>query len=94
LFSEPIAFASAIGRPDLATDFGVIRSSFRTPEEINDNPVTAPSKRIEQLFPKFEKPIHGTFGAIKIGIEKIRTECPLFSDWLRQIEKLADGAAT
>jgi hypothetical protein len=94
LFSEPFAFASAIGRPDLTDDFSAIRSGFRSPEEINDSPITAPSKRIEQLFPEFEKPIHGTFGALEIGIDKIRTECPLFSGWLGQIESLAGGAAT
>jgi hypothetical protein len=92
LFSEPSDFASAIGRPYLALELLKIRDKFRSPEEINDSPVTAPSKRIEGLYPEFEKPIHGTFGAIEIGIEKIRTECPLFSDWLRQIENLAGGA--
>jgi hypothetical protein len=92
LFSDPSHFASALGRPYLSDDLLKIRNKFRSPEEINDSPLTAPSKRIEELYPAFEKPIHGIFGAIEIGIEKIRTECPLFSDWLRHIEKLADGA--
>lgn len=92
LFSEPRDFASAIGRPSLSVELLKIRNKFRSPEEINDSPDTAPSKRIEELYPEFEKPIHGTFGAIEIGIEKIRTECPLFSDWLKQIENLAGGA--
>jgi hypothetical protein len=89
LFSESNAFASAIGYPALANDFNAIRSKFRSPEEINDSPITAPSKRIEDLFPEFEKPLHGTFGTMEIGIEKIRAECPLFSGWLGQIENLA-----
>jgi Domain of unknown function (DUF4276) len=92
LFSEPSDFASAIGRPDLSDDLRDIRNSFRSPEEINDSPVTAPSKRIEYLYPEFEKPIHGTFGTLEIGIDKIRTECPLFSGWLGQIENLTGGA--
>jgi hypothetical protein len=92
LFSDPSDFASALGRPYLSDDLLKIRNKFRSPEEINDSPLTAPSKRIEELYPEFEKPIDGIFGAIEIGIKKIRTECPLFSDWLRHIEKLADGA--
>ncbi len=88
LFSEAYAFASAIGCPSLANVFHSIRSSFRSPEEINDSPDSAPSKRIEEMFPEFQKPIHGTFGAIEIGIEKIRSQCQLFSEWLAKIEKL------
>ena len=93
LFSEPNSFASAIGRSDLSDAFAKIRSGFRSPEEINDSSTTAPSKRIAELFSGFEKPIHGTFGAIEIGLEKIRQECPLFSGWLATIESLG-GATT
>lgn len=94
LFSEPNSLASAIGRFDLSDSFTEIRSRFTTPEEINDCSTTAPSKRIEALFPGFEKPIHCTFGALEIGLKKIRKECPLFSGLLTAIENLSAGAAT
>lgn len=94
LFSEPESFASAIGRSDLSDSFAEIRSRFRSPEEINDSSTTAPSKRILALFSGFEKPTHGTFGAMEIGLEKIRQECPLFSGWLSAIENLSPGAST
>ncbi len=90
LFSDPRAFAASIGRPNLAERFATIRSEVGCPEEINDGLFTAPSKRIQGAFPEFEKPIHGTFGALEIGIDKIRTECPLFSNWLSAIESLPD----
>ena len=94
LFSEPSTFATSINCPELANDLAAIRSSFRSPEEINDSRTTAPSKRIEDLYPQFEKPIHGTFGAMEIGIDRIRTECPLFSSWLAAIENLPERVPT
>ncbi len=73
---------------ELTDSLEKIRHKFSSPEEINDSELTAPSKRIFALFPEFEKPIHGTFGAMEIGLEKIRQECPLFSQWLTKIESL------
>jgi hypothetical protein len=56
----------------------------------HDSSTTAPSKRIEALFPEFEKPTHGTFAAIEIGLQGIRQECPMFSRWLAAIENLTE----
>ena len=49
LFSDCDAFARGIFRPELGTDFQRIRDAFDSPEEIDDSPITAPSKRIELL---------------------------------------------
>jgi hypothetical protein len=49
LFSDCAAFGRGIYRPDLASGFQEIRDQFPTPEEIDDSPVTAPSKRVEAL---------------------------------------------
>ena len=46
LFSDPVNFAKGIEKPSLQIAFARIRNEFRTPEHINDNPKTAPSKRI------------------------------------------------
>jgi hypothetical protein len=46
LFSDPTRFGQGIGKPDLIAKFQEIRDQFTTPEEINDSPDTAPSKRI------------------------------------------------
>lgn len=86
LFSNCERFALAIGRSGLATDFETIRSSFATPEEINDSPVTAPSKRVEALVEGYQKPLYGTLAALEIGLEAIRAECPLFRNWLERLE--------
>jgi hypothetical protein len=60
LFSDCRKFAAGIGRPELAADFQRIRNLFSTPEEINDSPITTPSKRVEALMPGYEKPLLGS----------------------------------
>jgi hypothetical protein len=86
LFSDCQAFAEAIARPQFAQRFQNIRQQFATPEEINDSPVTAPSKRVEDLVAGYEKPLFGTLAAIKMGLDTIRSECPHFRAWLEQLE--------
>lgn len=86
LFSDCAAFSQAIGRPGLEAAFAKIRAGFPTPEEINDSPVTAPSKRVLDLVPGYEKPLLGSLAAIEIGLETIRRECPHFNDWISRLE--------
>jgi len=86
LFSDCQAFAEAIARPQLAQPFRDIRQQFSTPEEINDSPVTAPSKRVEELVSGYEKPLLGTLAALRMGLDRIRAECPHFRAWLDQLE--------
>ena len=86
LFSDCQAFADAIAQPRLAQPFGEIRQQFATPEEIDDSAITAPSKRVEALVAGYEKPLLGTLAALKIGLDKIRGECPHFRDWLDRLE--------
>ena len=87
LFSDAVRFGQGIGRPDLASKFQAIRDQFATPEEINDSPVTAPSKRIIDLVPGYEKPLMGTLAVLEIGLDAIRQECPLFRGWIERLEK-------
>lgn len=89
LFSDCAAFARGICRPDLEPSFSQIRESFATPEDIDDSPVTAPSKRVEELVRGYEKPLLGTLAILEIGLDPIRAECPHFAAWLRQLESLA-----
>lgn len=86
LFSDCYAFCNGIYRPDLEADLRAVRDSFNTPEEIDDHPETHPSKRIEVLYPDYEKPLHGTLAALEVGLDSIRAECPHFAHWLRRLE--------
>lgn len=87
LFSDAEKLGQGIGRPDLSSKFQAIRNEFATPEEINDSPLTAPSKRIIDLVPGYEKPLMGTLAVLEIGLDAIRQECPLFRGWLERLEQ-------
>ena len=86
LFSDCEAFARGIGRSDLAPSFQAIRNGFDNPEEIDDSPVTAPSKRIATLIPGYQKPTQGTLAVQEIGLDTIRAQCPHFREWLERLE--------
>ena len=86
LFSDCERFSRGIGRPELADAFQEIRDQFASPEEINDSPVTAPSKRVEQLVQGYQKPLYGLLAALEIGLDAIRRECPHFRTWLETLE--------
>ena len=88
LFSDCESFARGIGSPDLAPDFQAIRDEFASPEDIDDSPVTAPSKRIATLIPGYQKLDQGTLAIQAIGLDTIRAECPHFRAWLERLEGL------
>ena len=90
LFSDTGKFAHGIGIPAFGAEFQKIRSGFDSPEEINNNPNTAPSKRILQLYPAYkkQKPRLGRLAAQEIGLPAIRRECRLFDAWLKKLESL------
>lgn len=88
LFSDCSGLGVGIGRPDMIDKFQEIRDQFETPEEINDSPTSAPSKRLEDLVPGYEKPLHGTLAVLEIGLNSIRRECPHFNRWLTSLESL------
>jgi hypothetical protein len=88
LFSDPTAFAVGIKQPQLAPQFTAIRQAVPTPEDINNDPNTAPSKRIVRLYPGYNKVLEGSLAAESIGLARMRQECPHFRDWLQQIEAL------
>jgi hypothetical protein len=89
LFSDPEGFGRSIGKGDLSPSFQAIRNEFDTPEQINDSPDTAPSKRVLGLFPGYQKPLLGTLAAQDIGLDAIRRECAQFSDWIERLEDRA-----
>ena len=89
LFSDVTVFGKLLDRPlDLVEKLRAVRSSFPTPEEINDNKETHPSKRIQDLMPSYQKRVDGPFLAGSIGLSTIRTECPRFGRWIARLERL------
>lgn len=90
LFSDATAFAIIPNASQsLVQALRVIRSNFPTPEDINDSPTTAPSKRIESIIPRYRKVTFGSLVAAETGLDVIRSECPRFNTWVTRLESLA-----
>jgi len=87
LFTNPEEIAKKILPRKKASELQKIKQNFPTPEDINNNPSTAPSKRIEKIFPDYDKVADGPVIAQRIGLDAIRRECPHFNDWIEYIEK-------
>ena len=92
LFSDASAFSSSLFyvTTGVVDDLLAIRSRFDSPEDINDSPDSAPSKRIKKRIPRYQKVVAGSLVAGEIGLEKIRAECPRFRAWMRRLESLGD----
>lgn len=93
LFTAPpqiaeIAVDDEDRRQSAAAALQAIAASFPSPEDIDDSPETAPSKRILREIPGYEKPRHGPVIAARVGLPAIRARCPSFSDWLGRLESL------
>jgi hypothetical protein len=91
LFGDPAVFADAIGQPQLSRRLQIIRSSFATPEDSNEDPNRAPSKRILGIYPAYQKVVDGALAAERIGIDRMRAECPHFRDWLERLSALGEA---
>lgn len=91
LFTAPEKFAEW-------TDDGKVISALaaavhdQSPEDINDSPQTAPSKRVLAVMPEYQKTVHGPLIACEIGLDTMRLACPHFNAWLEKLERL--GAPT
>ena len=62
---------------------------YTSPEEINNNPKTAPSKRLLKLYEGYEKITHGCDAAELIGLSLIRQKCYWFHQWMNRLEALS-----
>lgn len=67
-------------------------ASFDNIELINDDERTAPSKRILQYLPEYDKPAAGNELARAIGLPTIRDRCKHFDEWLTSLEKLGSAS--
>ena len=89
LFSDVGAFSVLGDAPVESVDLlRNIRAGFETPEDINDNQATAPSRRIKKAIPHYHKLLHGPLVAAEIGLGAIRAECPGFDAWITSLESL------
>ncbi|MEJ7679081.1 MAG: DUF4276 family protein [Segetibacter sp.] len=88
LFNNIETFTSQIPANEI-TDIKELESilnSYPNPELINDNPETAPSKRLHKLIAGYKKVVYGNILAEVIGLERIRNKCPRFNLWITKLE--------
>lgn len=88
LFAKPDELARAVYQTDAKDTLMSIRNAFPTPEDIDDDPQNAPSKRISRIVPAYQKTLHGPLVTGRIGLETMRQECPHFGEWLNWLESL------
>ncbi|MEE4355322.1 MAG: DUF4276 family protein, partial [Desulfococcaceae bacterium] len=86
LFSRPEILADQLQVPP--AKIKKILRECGEPENIDDNPHSAPSKRLENLSARFKKITTGIAIAEAAGLIKIRKQCPVFNHWLTEIEGL------
>jgi len=91
LFSEPGCLSEGLSlyKPSstLASDLQAILDQAQgNPELINDDPSTAPSKRLLALCGDYSKPLLGILIAEQIGLATLREKCEHFNQWLTRLE--------
>ena len=94
LFSDVSQFSFFFD--NAASQISALRSAVnavRSPELIDDGQYTAPSKRIIEQFPEYgdSKTRVGPQMAHRIGLGKIRSQCPHFRTWIERLEGLGAG---
>lgn len=57
-----------------------------SPEDVNDGPESAPSKRLLRCIPGYRKTLHGPLAAEATGLALIRRACPRFDAWVARLE--------
>ena len=61
-------------------------TNYPNPEDINDSPETAPSKRMQKLISGYNKVTYGLSLIEYTGIETILHKCPHFREWIEKLK--------
>ena len=87
LFSQPEKIAESFMQPTILSALQRIRDNFPTLEEITD-PATAPSARLQNLYPRYSKPFFGSLIASRIGVDPMLLDCKHFATWVSFLRSL------
>ncbi|MET8217087.1 DUF4276 family protein [Streptomyces hirsutus] len=89
--TETWVFAAAEQLGDWADDPALAHELKRQadkvggPENVNDKPETAPSKRILKLYPRYVKTQDGPVAVMDLGLAALRAACPHFDEWIAKL---------
>jgi hypothetical protein len=99
LLSDPAIVATYFRAPAVEAIARKAIAVAGGPEQVNDNPSTAPSKRLEAWtrahapsvlhYWKATKTRHAPLLAARLTLPVIRAACPRFNAWVTQLETLA-----
>lgn len=67
-------------------DFQAVINSYPNPENINNGPDSAPSVRLKQLIPGYDKVVYGVGIISEIGMETVLSRCPRFNGWIKKLK--------
>lgn len=86
---------SVLLRADQRAGLAALRLSLggMAPEDVNDGPTTAPSKRLVGHIPSYRKASHGPEAMEAAGLAKLRAQCPRFHQWVAALEALGAPVA-
>lgn len=90
LFNNLISFESTFEPTEFKNknELERILDNFPNPELINDNPDTAPSKRLMRLIEGYNKIVYGAILAENIGMHNLRQKSPRFNEWITKLESI------
>lgn len=90
LFIDPVVTSSNLFKCNTDSIHRTIATALNeadnNPEFINNDPSTAPSKRILGAYPRYNKVSDGTIICNELGITRIMEKCPRFKQWIISIE--------
>lgn len=92
MFADPAKTAEVLSAPEIATQLADVVAQCGSPERIDDGYESCPSRRLERVYPAWDKVLHGPRVTQAIGIAGIAEKCPRFADWIAQLELLPDAA--
>ena len=88
LLTQPAQFEQWTSNAKVPATLAQAVAQAGSPEDVNDSPHTAPSKRILAVMPEYQKTFHGPLIACDIGLDALRQACPHFHAWLLAVEAL------
>lgn len=84
MFSDRSGFELVVDDNTKLQQIDRILEQYPNPEDINNHPSTAPSKRLQTIF-NYDKISDGELIFDMIGIDSILEKCPRFAEWLTKI---------
>ena len=87
LFTSSEAVPAVMEEQEKSAAIRAILHECNEPELINERPGYGPSARLRELFPAYQKRLHGSLAARRIQLDQMRVACGHFDSWLTQLEQ-------